>query len=322
MAKVTLSTIANLDNPTTAVSQINANFVAIAAAIEKQLSRDGTSPNSMSANLDTNGYRVINLPAPTANADAARHGDIQTYVTQAQAAQAAAETAQTAAELAETNAEASEVAAAASESTINAKWLGTDTSDPVNDDNGDPVSAGAFYYNTGTEVFRAYTGSAWVSVPSATLAGLTDTDVSGVVNGQGLAYNSSTEKYEPIDLVPASYIELIVACSDETTELAASTGLVTFRVPRAITVTAIRASLTTASTSGAVTVDVNNGGVSVFSTLLTIDQDEKTSTTAATAAVISDTGWDDDDEITIDLDGAGTGAAGLKVTIIGYRVLS
>src|SRR4030067_105697 len=111
----------------------------------------------------------------------------------------------------------------------------------------------------------------------------------------------------------------VVACSDETTAITAGTAKVTFRMPYAFTVTAVRASLTTASSSGTPTIDINEGGVSILSTKLTIDANELTSTTAASAAVISDTALADDASITIDIDTAGTGAKGLKVTIIGYR---
>lgn len=112
-----------------------------------------------------------------------------------------------------------------------------------------------------------------------------------------------------------------LACSDETTAISAATGKITFRMPFAMTVTAVRASLTTAQTSGSIfTVDINDGGTSILSTKLTIDNTEKTSTTAATAAVISDTALADDAEITIDVDQIGDGTAkGLKVTIIGTR---
>lgn len=112
---------------------------------------------------------------------------------------------------------------------------------------------------------------------------------------------------------------LVIAASDETTALTVGTGKVTFRMPYAFTLTAVRASLTTVSSSGVVTVDINEGGVSILSTLLTIDANEKTSTTAATPAVISDTALADDAEITVDIDGAGTGAKGLKVVLIGRR---
>lgn len=49
----------------------NANNDLIEAALENTLSRDGTSPNSMSADLDMNGNSVLNLPTPTLAAEAA-----------------------------------------------------------------------------------------------------------------------------------------------------------------------------------------------------------------------------------------------------------
>jgi hypothetical protein len=88
-------------------------------------------------------------------------------------------------------------------------------------------------------------------------------------------------------------------------------------MPAAMTVTAVRASLNVASSSGLVTIDINEGGVSILSTKLTIDANELTSTTAATPPVISDSALADDAEITIDIDGAGTGAKGLKIWLIG-----
>jgi hypothetical protein len=96
---------------------------------------------------------------------------------------------------------------------------------------------------------------------------------------------------------------------------------VTFRMPYAMTLTAVRASLSTAQASGSIfTVDINEGGTTILSTKLTIDNTEKTSTTAATAAVISDSSLSDDAEITIDIDQIGNGSAkGLKVTLIGTR---
>ena len=67
-------------------------------------------------------------------------------------------------------------------------------------------------------------------------------------------------------------------------------------------------------------VNIFNGGTTILSTKLTIDNTEKTSTTAATAPVISDTSLADDAEITIDIDQVGDGTAkGLKITLIGTR---
>ena len=118
----------------------------------------------------------------------------------------------------------------------------------------------------------------------------------------------------------AQPVEYAVAVSDETTVITTGTAKVTFRMPFAMTLTAVRASLTAASSgSGPVTVDINESGISILSTKLTIDDTEKSSTTAAAPAVISDADLADDAEITIDINTAGTGAKGLKVTLIGTR---
>ena len=117
-------------------------------------------------------------------------------------------------------------------------------------------------------------------------------------------------------------VEIQLACSDETTALTTGTAKITFRTPCAMTLTEVRASLTTAQASGSIlTVDINKSGSSVLSTKLTIDNTELTSTTATTPAVISDDAFNDDREITIDIDQIGDGTAkGLKVTLIGTRL--
>lgn len=113
--------------------------------------------------------------------------------------------------------------------------------------------------------------------------------------------------------------EMLVAVSDETTALTVGTGKVTFRMPRAVTLTDVRASVTTAPTGSTLIVDINEGGSTILSTKLSIDASEKTSTTAASAAVISDTALADDAEITIDIDQVGStiAGAGLKVLLKG-----
>lgn len=112
---------------------------------------------------------------------------------------------------------------------------------------------------------------------------------------------------------------IMVAISDETTAITTGTAKVTFRMPFAFTLTKVKASLTTASTSGNPAVNLKEAGTTVFSTTLTIDANELTSETAATAAVISDPNLADDAQMTIDIDTAGTGAKGLKVYLIGTR---
>jgi hypothetical protein len=116
-------------------------------------------------------------------------------------------------------------------------------------------------------------------------------------------------------------VEIQLAASDETTALTTGTAKMTFRMPHAMTLTGVRASLTTAQASGSIfTVDINQSGSSVLGTKLTIDNTEKTSTTAATPATITTSALTDDSEITIDIDQIGNGSAtGLKITLIGTR---
>lgn len=71
MAKLTLSNIVSFFANTTAASTYAANNDAIEAAIENTLSRDGTTPNTMSANLDMNSNRILNHPEPDAVTDLA-----------------------------------------------------------------------------------------------------------------------------------------------------------------------------------------------------------------------------------------------------------
>lgn len=114
----------------------------------------------------------------------------------------------------------------------------------------------------------------------------------------------------------------IVAVSDETTILTTGTAKTTFRMPYAFTLTGVRASLTTAGTGAAlVTVDINESGTTILSTKITIDATEKTSQTAATAPVISDTLLADDAEMTVDIDTIDTNnvATGLKIYLIGFQ---
>lgn len=114
---------------------------------------------------------------------------------------------------------------------------------------------------------------------------------------------------------------IIIAASDETSAITAATNKVKFRMSYAFTVSAVRASLSTAQSSGSIfTVDINESGTTILSTKLTIDNNETTSTTAATAAVISDTALADNAEISVDVDQIGNGTAkGLKVVIVGTR---
>ena len=119
-------------------------------------------------------------------------------------------------------------------------------------------------------------------------------------------------------------VALEIAASDELTALDVADDKVTFRMPFAMTLNAgiagVRASLTTAgTTSGVTTIDIEQGGVSILSTLLTIDYNETTSYTAATAVIVGTTALTDNSVMTVNVDGLSGGAteSGLKIVLIG-----
>ena len=87
-------------------NNINQNFQTTENAFEQVLSRDGTTPNHMNANIDMNSNKIINLAEPTDPNDAVRFQDMSTAITGA--ANAA---------VSEANAAASEANAAASATT-------------------------------------------------------------------------------------------------------------------------------------------------------------------------------------------------------------
>jgi hypothetical protein len=75
------------------------------------------------------------------------------------------------------SAAASASAAAASADAFDDVYLGSKSSDPTTDNDGDPLAAGMLYYNTVSNIMRIYSGSAWENVAVstsgfATLAGV------------------------------------------------------------------------------------------------------------------------------------------------------
>lgn len=178
MAKLVLTTIANLENETTAVAAINNNSTATAAALENTLSRDGTGPNTMGAPLDMNSQRIINLPAPIGNNDAARLADVGTAASSGAAAAASAVAAASSASSAATSAAtASSQASAASTSASSAS-----TSAAV------AAASNGFVYNWSTNTASSDPGTGIVKGNNATISSITSLFISETDgNGNALA---------------------------------------------------------------------------------------------------------------------------------------
>lgn len=149
-----------------------------------------------------------------------------------------------------------------------------------------------------------------------------DQDLSGkqnvLVSGTNIKTLDGDSLLGSGNLLPKT--ELAYALADETSNLTVGT-LITFRMPFAMTLSEVRISLNDAPTISSVIVDVKENGVSIFSTLLSIDASEKTSVTAATPAVISDINLADDAEITVETTQIGSGdtGKGLKILFKGRK---
>jgi len=141
--------------------------------------------------------------------------------------------------------------------------------------------------------------------------------------GQVLAVASGLPVWSDASSLTHS-IAMEIACSDELTALTVADDKVTFRMPYAMTLNAgiagVRASLTTAgTTSGVTTIDIEQDGSSILTTLITIDYGELTSYTGATPVVINTTALTDNSVITVNVDVLSGGAteSGLKIQLIG-----
>lgn len=80
MAKINLTNLASLQNEASAIGIINANNDALEVAIENTLSRDGTTPNQMTAEFDMNSNRILNLPQPATDNEPVRLADLNAVV--------------------------------------------------------------------------------------------------------------------------------------------------------------------------------------------------------------------------------------------------
>jgi hypothetical protein len=171
--------------------------------------------------------------------------------------------------------------------------------------------------SSGTSGINGSSGTSGIS-GGGTFTGGTVSGLTTFTNGLS-ANTFSATTYQNIPSV------IQISCSDEITALVTGTTT-TFRMPYNMLLTEVRGSLTTAQVSGSIfTVNVLSGGTTgttILSTLLTINNNQKTSKAVGTTQpVISTPNLIDDSEISVSITQIGNGTArGLKVTLIGNRL--
>jgi hypothetical protein len=135
-----------------------------------------TSASSASTSASTATTQASNASTSASNA-ATSESNASTSASNAATSETNAATSETNAGTSASNsyyfklvhAAASASAAAASADAFDDVYLGSKSSDPTTDNDGDPLAAGMLYYNTVSNLMRIYSGSAWENVAVSTV---------------------------------------------------------------------------------------------------------------------------------------------------------
>ena len=187
-------TVSTITTGHASITKLNNNFTALRDGFDNTLSRDGSSPNTMSADLDLNGNDLNNVGAlkNTSGQDivALTQGYMNTAntaatnasnsATAAASSQTAAASSQTAAASSATSAATSATSAATSLDTFDDRFLGAKSSNPSVDNDGDALATGALYFNTSDNNMRVYNGSAWQAVGPTSAEQININTVAGI----------------------------------------------------------------------------------------------------------------------------------------------
>lgn len=247
-----------------------AGSVTAAAASASAASTSASNASTSALNASTSASNASTSATDAANSATAAAGSASTASTQASNAASSASAASTSASNASTsasNASAAQTAAeAARDATLTAydnfddRYLGTKSSDPSVDNDGNALTAGALYFNSTIGGMKVYTGSSWVAAyisgsgylaAANNLSELTATASTARINlGLGTAATSNTG-----DFAAASHTQAASTISDSTT---AGRALLT-----AVDASAQRTSLGLGTVATESTVPVSKGGTGV-----------------------------------------------------------
>lgn len=137
---------------------------------------------------------------------------------------------------------------------------------------------------------------------------ISDANATDLTDGGDTALHAHTES---IGIVISAY----------GADIEAATGVAYFDMPYAFTVTEVYGTMGVAPVGSSAIFDINEGGTSILTDLITVETGEVSSKTATTQPSLNDTSLASGARITFDIDQIGAGTAGQEVLIflVGYR---
>lgn len=214
-----VNTVAGVASNVTTVAGIAANVTTVAG-----IAANVTTVAGISAAVTTVATNIVDIQNAEENADAAAASAVA-----AQTAETNAETAEAAAEAAQTAAEAARDQVLAVYDSFDDRYLGSKTSDPTLDNDGNALVGGAIYFNSVSGVMKLYTGSAWVAAyvqgvassigftPAGNIAATTVQAAIEELDSEKQPYDADTAKTDVVQSFTAAQRGAVVALTDGAT---------------------------------------------------------------------------------------------------------
>lgn len=186
--------------------------------MENTLSRDGTSPNTMGANLDMNSNRILNLPAAASGTEPLRYMDVDVFgsVDDAAASAAAAAASETAAAASASSASASATSATASASTASTAATNASTS---------ASSASTSATNAASSASSASTSATIATTQATNAASSASSASTSATNAASSASSASTSATNASNSASAAATSATNAATSETNAAASAARL-------------------------------------------------------------------------------------------------
>ena len=220
-----IQTVAGIASDVTGVFNISADVTAVAGV----------------ATTITDNLSAIQNAATNAATATTKASEAATSASAAAASATSAQTAQAATELVFDN--------------FDDKFLGTKSSDPTTDNDGDPLVEGAMYYNSASDVIKFYNGSSWESpsvsaTNSATAAATSATNAAtSATNAANSASNASTSESNAATSETNASNSATNAATSETNASTSATNAATSATSAATSATSAATSATNAAAS-------------------------------------------------------------------------